>query len=64
MEIFELLDDTEQPPELKERVSNFLKNIASTDKDKQTLVEWGFRLVTYHKLPEYRAIRERATTAH
>jgi len=64
MEIFELLDEAEQQPELKERVSNFLKKIASTDKDKQTLVEWGFRLVKYHKLPEYRAIRERAATAH
>ena len=64
MEIFELLDDTEKQPELKERVSSFLKKVASTDKDKQTLVEWGFRLVTYHKLPEYRAIRERAATAH
>src|SRR4029078_7789311 len=56
MEIFEVLDDTEQQPELKERVSNFLKKMASTDKDKSTLVDWGFRLVTYHKLPEYRAI--------
>jgi phenylalanine-4-hydroxylase len=64
MDIFEILDDTGHPPELKERVSNFLKKIASTDKDKQTLVEWGFRLVKYHKLPEYRAIRERAATAH
>jgi phenylalanine-4-hydroxylase len=60
MEIFELLDETEQQPELKERVSAFLKRIASTNKDKQTLVDWGFRLVKYHKLPEYRAIHERA----
>jgi phenylalanine-4-hydroxylase len=63
MEIFELLDDTEQQPELKERVVAFLNKVATTDKDKQTLVQWGFRLVKYHKLPEYRAIRERATTA-
>lgn len=64
MDIFEILDDTEQQPELKERVATFLKKVATTDKDKQTLVDWGFRLVTYHKLPEYRAIRERAETAH
>ena len=64
MEIFELLDETDREPELKERVSAFLKKIASTDKDKQTLVDWGFRLVTYHKLPEYRAIHERAAAAH
>ena len=64
MEIFELLDDTEQQPELKERVSNFLKKIGTTHKDKQTLVEWGLRLVKYHKLPEYRAISGRAATTH
>ncbi|HJT80206.1 MAG TPA: aromatic amino acid hydroxylase [Chthoniobacterales bacterium] len=64
MEIFELLDDTGQQPQLKERVASFLKKIASADKDKETLIEWGFRLVKYHKLPEYRAIRERAATAH
>ena len=64
MEIFEQLDETEQQPALKERVAAFLQKVASTDKDKQTLVEWGFRLVKYHKLPEYRAIRERAATAH
>jgi phenylalanine-4-hydroxylase len=60
MEIFELLDETEHQPKLKERVAAFLKKIASTNKDKQTLVDWGFRLVKYHKLPEYRAIHERA----
>ena len=60
MEIFELLDETEQQPELKEKVAAFLRKIGSTNKDKQTLVDWGFRLVKYHKLPEYRAIHERA----
>ena len=64
MEIFELLDDTDQQSELKERVANFLQKIASTTKDKETLVSWGFRLVKYHKLPEYRAITERAAAAH
>jgi phenylalanine-4-hydroxylase len=64
MDIFEILDDADQQPELKGRVAAFLKKIASTDKDKETLVDWGFRLVKYHRLPEYRAIRERAETAH
>lgn len=63
MEIYELLDDTEQQPELKRRVSEFLNKIAGHDKDKQTLVEWGFRLIKYHKLPEYRAIHDQAATA-
>ena len=64
MEIFEILDDFGQQPELKERISKFLKQIAATNKDKQTLVDWGFRLVEYHKMPEYRAIHERAAAAH
>jgi len=61
MEIFEILDEVGQQPELKERIAKFLKQVASTNKDKQTLVDWGFRLVEYHKMPEYRAIHERAT---
>jgi len=64
MEIFEILDESGQQPQLKERISNFLNQIAATNKDKQTLVEWGFRLVEYHKMPEYRAIHDRAPTAH
>ncbi len=64
MEIFELLDDTEQQPGLKDRVANFLKQIAATSKDKETLLSWGFRLVRYHKLPEYKSITERAGAAH
>jgi hypothetical protein len=64
MEIFELLDDTEQQPELKARIAKFLKSVAVENKDKATLVDWGFRLVKYHKMPEYRAIRERAAAAH
>jgi phenylalanine-4-hydroxylase len=63
MEIYELLDDTEQQPELKERIAKFLRQVAAQNKDKQTLVDWGFRLVKYHKMPEYRAICERAATA-
>ena len=64
LEIFELLDDTDQQPELKERVAAFLKKIAASSKDKETLVNWGFRLVKYQKLPEYKAITERAAAAH
>jgi hypothetical protein len=60
MEIFEILDEVGQQPELKERVAKFLKQVALTNKDKQTLVDWGFRLVEYHKMPEYRSIHERS----
>jgi phenylalanine-4-hydroxylase len=55
MEIFEILDDTEQQPELKKRIEKFLNQKRATDKDKSILIEWGFRLVTYHKKPEYQA---------
>ncbi len=64
MEIFEILDDSGQQPQLKERIATFLKSVATANKDKQTLVDWGFRLVEYHKMPEYRAIHERAGAAH
>jgi len=61
MEIFEILDETGQQSQLKDRVAKFLRKVAATNNDKQTLVDWGFRLVEYHKMPEYRAIHERAT---
>lgn len=64
MEIFEILDDAGQQLELKERIAEFLKQIAATNQDKQTLIDWGFRLVEYHKMPEYRAIHERAAASH
>jgi phenylalanine-4-hydroxylase len=60
MEIFELLDETGDQATLKDRIATFLRQIASTNPDKKTLVDWGFRLVEYHKLPEYRAIHERS----
>ncbi len=63
MEIFELLDTVAEQGALKERVAAFLRKIAGADKDKQTLIDWGFRLVEYHKRPEYRAIHNRAATA-
>jgi phenylalanine-4-hydroxylase len=60
MEIFELLDETAHQTPLKDRIAAFLRKIASSNSDKKTLVEWGFRLVEYHKRPEYRAIHDRA----
>ena len=49
MEIFELLDDAGVQNELKQRIVTFLNQKKLTDKEKATLIEWGFRLVTYHK---------------
>jgi phenylalanine-4-hydroxylase len=55
MEIFEILDTTDQQPELKARIEKFLNNKKTSTKDLSTLISWGFRLVEYHKKPEYRA---------
>ena len=55
MEIFEILDTTAQQPELKTRIGNFLNQKKVTTKDLETLISWGFRLVEYHKKPEYQA---------
>src|SRR5216110_2923881 len=49
MEIFELLDDAGEQNDLKQRIMTFLNQKKLIDKDKATLIEWGFRLVTYHK---------------
>jgi phenylalanine-4-hydroxylase len=49
MEIFELLDDAGQQNDLKQRIMTFLNQKKLTDKEKATVIEWGFRLVTYHK---------------
>ena len=49
MEIFEILDEIAEQNELKQRIVAFLNQKKAMDKDKATLVEWGFRLVTYHK---------------
>ena len=54
-EIFEILDTTEQQPELQKKIETFLNEKKSTTKDFKTLIEWGFRLVEYHKKPEYQA---------
>ena len=49
MEIFEILDETGQQPELKDKIEKFLKEKKATTKDFETLISWGFRLVEYHK---------------
>jgi phenylalanine-4-hydroxylase len=48
MEIFEILETTDQQAELKRRVTAFLKEKQSATKDLSTLISWGFRLVDYH----------------
>jgi len=55
MEIFEILDTTDQQPELKARIEKFLNAKKAQTKDLSTLIGWGFRLVEYHKKPEYQA---------
>jgi hypothetical protein len=53
MEIFEILDTSNQQPDLKARIEKFLSNKKASTKDLSTLIGWGFRLVEYHKKPEY-----------
>ena len=49
MEIFEILDDLALQNDLKQKIVAFLNRKKVEDKDVATLIEWGFRLVTYHK---------------
>ena len=49
MEIFEILDELGEQKALKEKVAKFLHARKAADKEIATLIEWGFRLVTYHK---------------
>src|SRR5262249_27721891 len=56
MEIFEILDATDQQPELKARLEKFLNERKAKTKDFSTLISWGFRLIDYHKRPEYQAV--------
>lgn len=49
IEIFEILDETGQQNPLKQQVMTFLNGRKAIDKENATLIEWGFRLVTYHK---------------
>jgi phenylalanine-4-hydroxylase len=53
MEIFEILDTTDQQRELKAKIEKFLNQKKATTKDLSTLIGWGFRLVKYHRKPEY-----------
>jgi phenylalanine-4-hydroxylase len=55
MEIFEILDTTDQQPELKAKIEKFLNEKKTKTKDLSTLISWGFRLVEYHRKPEYQA---------
>ncbi|HST31547.1 MAG TPA: aromatic amino acid hydroxylase [Chthoniobacterales bacterium] len=55
MEIFEILDMTEQQPQLKTKIEKFLNDKKAQTKDLSTLISWGFRLVEYHKKPEFQA---------
>jgi len=55
MEIFEILDTTNQQSELKSRIEKFLTDKKAKTKDLSTLISWGFRLVEYHQKPEYQA---------
>jgi phenylalanine-4-hydroxylase len=55
MEIFEILDTAGQQAELKAKINKFLNEKKASTKDLSTLISWGFRLVEYHKKPEYQA---------
>jgi len=52
MEIFEILDTTDQQPELEARIEKFLNEKKTKTGDLATLIGWGFRLVQYHKKQE------------
>ena len=56
MEIFEILDATDQQRELKTKIGKFLNEKKAKTKDLSTLISWGFRLVEYHKKPEYQSV--------
>ena len=56
MEIYEILDEIDEQKPLKEKIAQFLKTRKSEDKDLATLINWGFRLVTYHKQGQQAAV--------
>src|SRR6478609_9523652 len=58
MEIFEILDATDQQRELKTKIEKFLNEKKAKTKDLSTLISWGFRLVDYHQKPEYQGTLE------
>jgi hypothetical protein len=45
----------DQQRELKTKIEKFLNEKKAKTKDLSTLISWGFRLVDYHKKPEYQA---------
>lgn len=49
MEIFEILDQIEAQQTLKDRIEKFLNQKRLIDKEKSVVIEWGFRLVKYHR---------------
>ncbi len=49
MEIYEILDERENEPALKEKVQRFLEEMKEKNRELSTLIGWGFRLVTYHQ---------------
>jgi phenylalanine-4-hydroxylase len=55
MEIFEILDATDKQRGLRTKIEKFLDEKRTKTKDLATLISWGFRLVEYHKKPEYQA---------
>jgi hypothetical protein len=56
MEIFEILDSTDQQRDLKTRLEKFLNEKKAKMKEPSTLISWGFRLVDYHEKPQYQAV--------
>jgi phenylalanine-4-hydroxylase len=56
MEIFEILDEIEEQKPLQEKIAQFLNARKVADKEIATLIEWGFRLVTYHKQDKSAAV--------
>jgi len=55
MEIFEILDASDQQRELGAKIEKFLNEKKANTKDLSTLISWGFRLVDYHQKPETEA---------
>jgi phenylalanine-4-hydroxylase len=55
MEIFEILETSEQQSDLKAKIEKFLNEKKTATKDLLTLISWGFRLVEYHNKPEFQA---------
>ena len=49
MEIFETLETTDQQPQLKTRIERFLREKQASNRELDTLISWGFRLVEYHQ---------------